>query len=203
MSAASPDFDRSFMNHSYVSELWLQGYLTEIREKHPDWWSDEYEKQLDDERRHSRACLKVLEQDGAVVSHSTSASIQEALYKNVGNLDFAEIETAEDFEAACHVIERRARFLYKIYGKHGRNERFKRVIATILSDEENHLKLNKAVARGPFFEKAMQADRYIFGEYLPKKYGGDALRGIQVFVNPVYWADLFSGNIISTSSCTA
>ena len=193
--ALKMDVDSAFINFSYLSERWLLEFLQNYKSRFPNNWSAEREEQLDDERRHTNMLLGCLNRAGIEIVHDLNFSIQEALYRNLGMLDFAKATSLFQFEAIQLLIERRAIVLYKIFLSFAKNEEYLKVIRAILLDEEKHVRIEKTKFRDePFFHIYMQIDRGIFS-YLSARYGlaNDYRRSVS---GPRFWQDLFSSQLI-------
>lgn len=193
--STSSSFDMYFMNHSYASEIWLRDYMEGIKTTQPEWWNGILESQLSDERRHVEMCRAAILKEGGWLSEDPEVSIQFALYGKVGGIEFDQTSHLESFHANVYLIERRARFLYKMYGRYGNNPLFKRVIAAILSDEQRHV-ANHDKVESVELKKLLEVDCYVFNDYLPAKYAPETgARGQHVFTSMNYWRDLFGHRV--------
>jgi hypothetical protein len=184
--------DDYYMNHVYLSELWLWQHMEEKFSKHP---SPRWQKQRIDEKKHTAmargALLKTVNRDMSKINHDVGFSIEKIIFEEVGGIDVDSIPE-DEFPAFCYVVERRAVFLFKCYLKYGKNEYYKKMTRRLIYDEADHLDLHKDTAINmEAYKKYQVLDKKLWRE-ISKVYN---TADVPFFDNIQYWEDLFSHKI--------
>jgi hypothetical protein len=184
----------SFINFSYVSELWLAEFLACLKcEWDSQQWTKRLEQQLEDEKQHAEMLQRALKRNGINSVDDLTYSIQESVYRDLAGFDMGALRAPGAVSAALTVLERRATLLYKIYLRQGSNSDYKAVIKRVLEDERRHEAENLFDAH--LYERdLLQAysliDRSVFSR-IAKEFGGSVgMRGGVVL--PGFWESLYS-----------
>lgn len=189
------DVDDYYMNHVFLSELWLWKHMLDNIDVNV---SDRWKKQLSDEKRHAamtkgalRKSLKFKGLSLELINNNTQFSLEKALYQDLGGIDVDAISD-KDFSPFVYVVERRASLLFKYYLKFGSNEYYKKVTKKIIQDETDHLDIHRSLAeKNPYYETFNLIDRKIYAR-LSEVYSG----GTTPFFNKIeFWHDMFNYNL--------
>ena len=181
--------DDYYMNHVYLSELWLWQHMEKFFSNHP---SPRWQKQRIDEKKHTAmsrgALFKSLNRELNQINHNTDFSIEKIIFEEIGGIDVDSI-SKEEFPAFVYVVERRAVFLFKYYIKNGKNEYYKKVTRRLIHDENDHLDVHRDTALNmEAYKKYQELDKKLWRE-ISKVYSNDT---VPFFDNIEYWEDLFS-----------
>jgi len=184
--------DDYFMEHVFLSELWLFLHMKRVFGDTNDL---KWKKQINDEKKHSamaRGALKKEYKKRNIFNYSQNIknSVEKCIYEDIGGIEVDKLYDAEEFSAFAYVVERRALLLYRWYVKHGNNEYYKKICKRIIDDEEDHKqthteKQNKHLAR------FKDLDSKIYKK-LNEVYSKD---GTPYFNNIVFWKDMFGGEL--------
>lgn len=186
--------DSAFINFSYLSEKWLANYFQNYKSRHPEKWTDTYERHLEDEIRHTQMCSAMLDRSEGYREDDLKFSIQEMVYRQYGGLDLNRFDSLDAFLAVNRLIERRALVLYKSYVRYGENVGYRALIKAILNDEDRHHKTVQNLASEEFvFQEFAELDRKIWTQ-LSLHYGREHQRQRGI-INPKFWTDLFSDKL--------
>ena len=175
--------DDFFMNHAFVSELWLFNALKQN-------WShkEEWRKQMLDEKKHCAMTRGALKKNVSTIDYNLDASVEKAMYEGIGKIDVDNITDEDEFSALAYVVERRAILLYKRYLKYGSNDYYKKILSKIIADEEDHKDTH--TNDNPYMKKYKVLDSKIWKAIRAAYPDGD-----HYYDNIQFWKDVFTGQL--------
>lgn len=181
--------DDAFINCAYVSEKWAAHSLETMKERFANRWNDIFERQYQDEVRHTKMLLGVLEKNSPVIYHNTKYSIQERLFVRGARSPHFDLDVLDfdSFLTVQYLMEKRAIWSYKVYMKVGQNETYKKILAQVIEDEKGHFRSEEIRPESNVYKQVKDADHWLFRVYTVKGYAPIPL------MNDRYWKFYFEG----------
>jgi len=191
--------EKSFLLSAMSSELWAASHIKKFFNigniNNLSFDREKVTNQIEDELSHSRSLEGILLIKGSyALRKEPRAGMQEILYKNIAGIIPPSIEYKDEeyFWDYHEIMEKRAIWIYKTVVRVTSCPIIKIVLNKIIKEEAGHI--NNKLSGNFRTKQLIQADEWLFKEYIPKEYGTLNLLDCDKFWED-YWQKLVDESI--------